>query len=108
MNILRAFSDRRIEDRLESYSLEITLDGALYRAADWSMSGILVADYDGTHGPGDEVEGSFRICSDMKSHAFKASVIRHNAEKRQLALNFTDLSFRSMSVLEALMAGRKS
>lgn len=106
MNILKAFSDRRVDDRLESFSLEIVLDGVRYSAVDWSLSGVLVGDYCGASVAGDEIEGSFRICTDMKDHPFKAVVVRHNPAKSQLALNFTDLSFKAISVLEALMAGR--
>ena len=107
MNILSAFSDRRVDDRLDSYSLEITLDGIPYPAIDWSLSGILLADHFGERTPGDKVEGSFGICADMKAHPFKAVVVRHNSIKGQLAINFTDLSITTGSVMEALMTGRR-
>jgi hypothetical protein len=106
VNILKAFSDRRVDDRLESFSLEIVLDGDRYSAVDWSLSGVLVGDYYCASVAGDEIEGSFRICTDMKDHPFKAVVVRYDPAKGQLALNFTDLSFKAISVLEALMAGR--
>lgn len=108
MNFLKAFSDRRVDDRLESFSLEITLDGVRYPAIDWSLSGVSLAEYHGMRAVGDEVEGSFRICAGMNSHSFKAVVVRNNTTKGQLALNFTDLDFAAVSVLEALMTGRHS
>jgi hypothetical protein len=106
VNFPKAFSDRRVDDRLQSFSLEIVLDGVQYPAIDWSLSGFLVTDYYGARTPGEKVEGSFRICTDMKSHPFKAVVVRHNSTTGRLALNFTNLSLRSISVLEALMTGR--
>jgi hypothetical protein len=108
VSLLNAFSDRRVDERLESLSLEITLDGVRYPAIDWSLSGILLADHFGERTPGDKVEGSFQICEDMKAHPFKAVVVRHNSIQGQLAINFTDLSIRTDSVLEALMTGRNS
>ena len=107
VSLIKAFSDRRVDDRLRAFSLEIMLDGVQYPAVDWSLSGVLVADYYGSLSAGDDVEGSFRICTDMKSHSFKAVVVRHNSTKGQLALNFTELSFEAISILEALMTGRR-
>ena len=78
MSSLSAFSDRRVDDRLESYSLEITRDGVGEAASDVSRSGSLGADHFGERTPGDKVEGSFRICADMKANPFKAVVVRHN------------------------------
>jgi hypothetical protein len=43
----------------------------------------------------------------MKANPFKAVVVRHNSIKGQLAINFTDLSITTGSVLEALMTGRR-
>lgn len=106
MSFLKAFSNRRVDDRLQSFSLEIVLDGVQYPAIDWSLSGMLVADYYGARISGDEVEGSFRICTAMNSHPFKAVVVRCDSTTGRLALNFTDLSFGTISVLEALMTGR--
>ena len=97
---------RRTDDRLQSLALEISLDGGRYRAVDWSLSGVLVADYYGARGPGDEVEGSLQIATDMNSYPFKAVVVRRDSTVGQLALNFTELGPRAFSVLEAFMMGR--
>ena len=106
MSVLKAYSDRRVHGRLQSISLEIVLDGIRYPAIDWSLGGVLVANYYGARTLGDEVHGSFRICADMNSHPFKAVVVRHNSTRGQLALEFISLSFRAISVLEAFMMGR--
>ena len=98
--------DRRTDDCLPSLALKISLDGDQYRTEDWSLSGVLVADYYGAWAPGDEVEGSLQIVTDMNSHPFKAVVVRRDSTVGQLALNFTELSPRAFSVLEAFMMGR--
>ncbi len=106
MNFPKVFSDRRVDDRLQSFSLEIMLDCVQYPAINWSLSGFLVTDYYAARTPGERVEGSFRICTDMNSHPFKAVVVRHNSATGRLALNFTDLSLSTISALEAFMTGR--
>ena len=98
--------DRRTDDRLPSLALKISLDGDQYRTVDWSLSGVLVADYYGAWAPGDEVEGSLQIVTNMNSYPFKAVVVRRDSTVGQLALNFTDLGPRALSVLEAFMMGR--
>ena len=108
MNSVKAIRDRRIDDRLQSYTLEVSLDGCQFRAIDWSLSGVLVADYYGTRRPGDEVAGTFQICTDMNSCSFKAVVVRRSLAAGRLALSFTDLGPKAVSVLEAFMAGRRS
>ncbi len=98
--------DRRADDRLPSITLKISLDGDQYRTVDWSLNGVLVADYYGARAPGDEVEGSVQIVTDVNSYPFKAVVVRRDSTVGQLALNFTDLGPRAFSVLEAFMMGR--
>ncbi len=98
--------DRRTDDRPPSLALKISLDGDRYRTVDWSLSGVLVADYYGARAPGDEVEGCLQIVTDMNSYPFKAVVVRRDSTVGQLALNFTDLGPRAFSVLEAFMMGR--
>jgi hypothetical protein len=78
VSVPKAISDRRDHDRIHSISLEIVLDGIRYPAIDWSLGGVLVANYYGVRTLGDEIHGSFRICSDMNSHPFKAVVVRYN------------------------------
>jgi hypothetical protein len=106
VSVPKAISDRRDHDRIHSISLEIVLDGIRYPAIDWSLGGVLVANYYGVRTLGDEIHGSFRICSDMNSHPFKAVVVRYNSTGGQLALEFLSLSFRAITVLEAFMTGR--
>jgi hypothetical protein len=101
VSVPKAISDRRDHDRIHSISLEIVLDGIRYPAIDWSLGGVLVANYYGVRTLGDEIHGSFRICSDMNSHPFKAVVVRYNSTGGQLALEFLSLSFRAITVLEA-------
>lgn len=108
MHMPKAFSERRVDDRFDSHSLEITLDGVQYPAVDWSLSGVLVTGYHGPRAAGDEVEGSFRICPEMRAHHFKAVVVRGNPAKGELALNYIDLSVRAAWVLEAFRAGRRN
>jgi hypothetical protein len=98
--------DRRIDERVQSTALEISLDGEVYRTVDWSLSGVLLADYYGSRGTGDEVEGSVQITRDMSSFPFKAVVIRRDPTMGQLALNFTDLGASGFSALEAMIMGR--
>ena len=69
---------------------------------------MVLANYYGARGPGDEVEGSFQICTDMNSCPFKAVVIRRNSTVGELALNFTDLGPRALSVLENFLMGHRS
>jgi hypothetical protein len=95
VSVPKAISDRRDHDRIHSISLEIVLDGIRYPAIDWSLGGVLVANYYGVRTLGDEIHGSFRICSDMNSPT-----------GGQLALEFLSLSFRAITVLEAFMTGR--
>ncbi len=98
--------DRRIDERLPSLALKISLDGDQYRTVDWSLSGVLVVDYYGARGPGDEVEGSVQIATDMNGYPFKAVVVRRDSTVGQLALSFTDLGPHAFSILEAFMLGR--
>lgn len=107
MSAPKALTDRRGSDRLQSISFEIVLDGIRYPAIDWSLGGVLLANYDGARTLGDEVHGSLRICKDLNSHPFKALVVRHNSNRRQLALEFLSLNFRAVSVLEAFLTGRQ-
>ena len=99
--------DRRTDDRIQSLTFGVSLDGRQYPAIDWSVSGVLVADYDGELGLGDEIEGSFRICKDMKRHAFKAVVVRREAATGCLALRYTELSLCAVAVLEAFVTSRQ-
>jgi hypothetical protein len=98
--------DRKIDERVQSSALEISLDGETYQTADWSLSGVLLADYFGPRGTGDEVEGSVQITRDLTSHPFKAVVVRRDPTVGQLALNFTDLGAGGFAALEAMTMGR--
>ena len=98
--------DRRIDQRVQSTALEISLDGETYGTVDWSLGGALLADYYGPRGTGDQVEGSLQITRDMTSFPFKAVVVRRDPAMGQLALNFTDLSASGFSALETLIMGR--
>ena len=98
--------DRRIDQRVQSSVLEVSLDGEKYQTVDWSLSGVLLTDYYGPRGAGDEVEGSVHIVTDLNSYPFKAVVVRRDSTMGQLALNFTDLSPSGFSVLEAFVMGR--
>ncbi len=98
--------DRRVDQRVQSTALEITLDGQTYRTVDWSLGGALLADYFGPRGSGEQVEGSLQITRDLTSFPFKAVVVRRDPTLGQLALNFTDLSASGFSALESLIMGR--
>lgn len=98
--------DRRVDQRVQSTALEITLDGQTYRTVDWSLGGALLADYFGPRGSGEHVEGSLQITRDLTSFPFKAVVVRRDPTLGQLALNFTDLSASGFSALESLIMGR--
>ena len=98
--------DRRFDQRVQSSALEVSLDGETYRTVDWSLGGVLLADYFGPRGSGEEVEGRVQITRDMSSYPFKAVVVRRDPGLGQLALNFTDLSASGFSALESLIMGR--
>lgn len=98
--------DRRVDQRVQSTALEVTLDGQTYRTVDWSLGGALLADYFGPRGSGEQVEGSLQITRDLTSFPFKAVVVRRDPTLGQLALNFTDLSASGFSALESLIMGR--
>jgi hypothetical protein len=98
--------DRQIDERVQSSALEISLDGETYQTIEWSLSGVLLADYFGPRGTGDEVEGSVQITRDLTSHPFKAVVVRRDPAMGQLALNFTDLGASGFAALEAMTMSR--
>lgn len=98
--------DRQIDERVQSSALEISLDGETYLTVDWSLSGVVLADYFGPRGTGDEIEGSVQITKDMTSYPFKAVVVRRDPTLGQLAVNFTDLGASGFAALEAMTMGR--
>ena len=86
-------------------ALELSFDGGNYRTVDWSLGGVLVADYYGPRGLGEEVEGLVQVHSGTDSHPFKAVVVRRDSATGQLGLNFTKLSDSAFSLLEAIQMG---
>jgi hypothetical protein len=97
--------EKRRDKRRLSPALEISLAGERFRTADWSLGGALLSDYYGPLAPGDQVEGSVQVMTDLNSHPFKAVVVRRDSAAGQLALNFTEISNSAFSLLESVKMG---
>lgn len=98
--------EKRRDRRQLSPALEVTLDGSRYRTVDWSLGGLLLADYFGPLAPGDEVSGIVQVLADLSTYPFKAVVVRRDSALGQLALNFTEVSNSAFSALEAIKMGQ--
>ena len=99
-------NERRRDKRLMSPPMSVSLDDVAYKAVDWSLGGVLIADYYGSAAPGDHLAGRIQILTDQSDHPFKAVVVRRDSGAGQLALNFTELSESAFSLLESALMGR--
>ena len=99
-------TERRRDKRLSMPPLSVSFDGGSYGTVDWSLGGLLVAEYFGPAAPGDEVEGTIQILADATSHPFRAVVVRRDSATGELALNFIELSDSAFSLLESALMGR--
>ena len=99
-------NERRRDKRLMSPPMSVSIDDETYQTVDWSLGGVLIADYYGSAALGDHLAGRIHILTDQRSHPFKAVVVRRDSGSGQLAFNFTELSESAFSLLESALMGR--
>jgi PilZ domain len=86
--------------------LVIIIDGTEYSSINWSLGGFLITGFDRKIASGQTVTGMLRTL-DQPGFAFTATVVRSgDTAPDHLAVKFSDLSDRGMSVLERIITRR--
>jgi hypothetical protein len=98
-------NDRR-DHRYPLPPLVIIIDGAEYSTINWSLGGFLVTGFDRKVAPGQTITGMLRTFEEP-GFAFTATVVRSGeTAPDHLAVKFSDLSERGLSVLEHIITRR--
>ncbi len=100
--------ERRVRERVSDGSLAVTFKGATHTAANWSLGGFVIEGYRGSLTPGAllAIEAVGKPGSELTKVKVRARVVRANARKRVLAVNFLDLDSCAYRVLHEVMAER--
>jgi hypothetical protein len=110
MRTTRVSFDRhnlRRDHRYPLPALTITIDGAEYTTANWSLGGFAITGFDQPIAPGKSVTGQLCLADQTAGFAFTATVVRiGEPEPGQLAVQFTDLGENGLSVLERIITRR--
>lgn len=101
---LRLNEDRRKHPRSERVQLVVRFDGQTYTAANWSMGGFLLDDYDGALSTGAlvTVAGLGTSSEDMHAVELPARVVRTGS--RSLAINYLGLDAEAYALLTASLS----
>ncbi len=100
------FVERRRHKRHENPNLLVTIDGHTYQARNWSLGGILLADYNGEKDVGEAIRGEIGFAGESERHPFEALVVRQDLESGELAFGFAGLSDVALDLLTRHAAAR--
>ncbi len=97
---------RRTTTRANNPKLCVGIRGKLYQTINWSLSGLLVGDYDGVLVPGDdfEIDSIGRAGKKMWPVMLNARVVRTGGESgMDLAAQFITISAPAFDILEGIL-----
>ena len=86
--------EHRRDKRLPLPIFTIHLDGLVCETLNWSLGGLLISGYEGTHGAGDQVNVAIKIKEATGDFALKlnARVVRVDEKNKTIALRFEEMS----------------
>lgn len=100
-----AHHEKRRDKRHLLPTLVISIDGKTYLTRDWSLGGVLLSHYFGRREPGQEIDGNVGVVTASGRYPFKAVAVRQNAERGELALQFSHLSDAASALLKDASSG---
>ena len=110
MKTTRVSYDRREDRRDRRYPLPpltIDLDVAEYTTVNWSLGGFLLGGYTGSAYPGQNLAGKLKLNESTEPVEFTGVVVRVDEPgPGNLAVQFTELDERIMTLLERAIARR--
>jgi hypothetical protein len=97
----------RRDRRYPAPLLVITIDDGEYTTLNWSLGGFLITGFDRRISPGKPIAGTLGTPEQPVMIEFGAKVVRVGEPAAgQLAVQFTDLGERGLSVLERILTRR--
>jgi hypothetical protein len=110
MRVIRTNFDRHEVRRDRRYPLPplvIAIDGVEYSTVNWSLGGFLISGFNKDAEHGKKLTGTLCLLDRPESIDFAGTVVRiDEPEPGLLAVQFTDLGDRGMSILDRIIARR--
>ncbi len=100
-----SIGERRSDKRVLMPTLVIFIDGDSYVTKDWSLGGVLLSHYFRQRAQGEDIEGNVGVVTVSGRHPFKGVVVRQDATRGELALQFTELSDVAFALLKDASTG---
>ncbi len=100
--------ERRLRERVADASLAVSFKGTTHTAANWSLGGFVIEGYRGSLTPGAllSIDAVGKAGGKLTKVKVRARVVRANARKQALAVNFLGLDRCAYGVLHEVMAER--
>lgn len=98
-----AKGEKRNYTRFEEPKLQVKIAEKVFTTIDWSIGGLLIADYDGEMDQGAETQVNFNQVGGERSYSATIRVVRRDSKKKTLAVRFTRSTMDALEFFRNLM-----
>jgi hypothetical protein len=98
-----AKSEKRNYTRFDEPKLQVKLADKVFTTIDWSIGGLLIADYDGDLDQGGETQANFCLVGGDRNYTATIRVVRLDYRNKTLAVRFTRSTMDALEFFRNLM-----
>jgi hypothetical protein len=98
-----AKGEKRNYTRFSEPKLQVKLADKVFTTLDWSIGGLLIADYDGDLDQGGEIQANFCLIGGDRNYTATIRVVRRDSKHKTLAVRFTRSTMDALEFFRNLM-----